>query len=52
MPGKPWTACSNACRPARDASAAIAAVAALREAVQAGHGPLQSIHQAIYAHWR
>jgi 5-guanidino-2-oxopentanoate decarboxylase len=31
----------------RDASAAIAAVAALREAVKAGHGPLQSIHQAI-----
>ncbi|MBC2693146.1 5-guanidino-2-oxopentanoate decarboxylase [Pseudomonas kielensis] len=31
----------------RDASAAIAAVATLREAVQAGHGPLQSIHQAI-----
>ncbi|MHC8386001.1 5-guanidino-2-oxopentanoate decarboxylase [Pseudomonas sp. LB3P14] len=31
----------------RDASAAIAAVATLREAVKAGHGPLQSIHQAI-----
>jgi 5-guanidino-2-oxopentanoate decarboxylase len=31
----------------RDASAAIAEVAALREAIQAGHGPLQSIHQAI-----
>jgi 5-guanidino-2-oxopentanoate decarboxylase len=31
----------------RDASAAIAKVAALREAIQAGHGPLQSIHQAI-----
>jgi 5-guanidino-2-oxopentanoate decarboxylase len=32
---------------ARDAGAAIAKVAALREAIQAGHGPLQSIHQAI-----
>jgi 5-guanidino-2-oxopentanoate decarboxylase len=31
----------------RDAGAAIAKVAALREAIQAGHGPLQSIHQAI-----
>jgi 5-guanidino-2-oxopentanoate decarboxylase len=31
----------------RDADAAIAKVAALREAIQAGHGPLQSIHQAI-----
>ncbi|WP_458237516.1 5-guanidino-2-oxopentanoate decarboxylase, partial [Pseudomonas sp. P5_A2_2] len=31
----------------RDASAAIASVAALREAVKASHGPLQSIHQAI-----
>jgi 5-guanidino-2-oxopentanoate decarboxylase len=31
----------------RDASAAIASVAALREAVKSGHGPLQSIHQAI-----
>lgn len=31
----------------RDASAAIASVAALREAVNSGHGPLQSIHQAI-----
>lgn len=32
---------------ARDASAAIASVAALREAVKASHGPLQSIHQSI-----
>ncbi|MDR6925633.1 5-guanidino-2-oxopentanoate decarboxylase [Pseudomonas sp. BE134] len=32
---------------ARDASVAIAAVAALREAVKASHGPLQSIHQGI-----
>jgi 5-guanidino-2-oxopentanoate decarboxylase len=31
----------------RDASAAIASVAALREAVKASHGPLQSIHQSI-----
>jgi len=31
----------------RDASAAVASVAALREAVKAGHGPLQSIHQSI-----
>ncbi|GAB6403221.1 5-guanidino-2-oxopentanoate decarboxylase [Pseudomonas sp. MHK4] len=31
----------------RDASAAVASVAALREAVKASHGPLQSIHQAI-----
>jgi 5-guanidino-2-oxopentanoate decarboxylase len=31
----------------REASAAIASVAALREAVKASHGPLQSIHQAI-----
>jgi 5-guanidino-2-oxopentanoate decarboxylase len=31
----------------RDAGAAIAKVAALREAIHAGHGPLQSIHQAI-----
>jgi 5-guanidino-2-oxopentanoate decarboxylase len=31
----------------RDASAAVTAVAALREAVKASHGPLQSIHQAI-----
>lgn len=31
----------------RDAHAAIASVAALREAVKASHGPLQSIHQAI-----
>jgi 5-guanidino-2-oxopentanoate decarboxylase len=31
----------------RDASAAIASVAALREAVKAIHGPLQSIHQSI-----
>jgi 5-guanidino-2-oxopentanoate decarboxylase len=31
----------------RDAGAAIAKVAALREAIQTGHGPLQSIHQAI-----
>jgi 5-guanidino-2-oxopentanoate decarboxylase len=31
----------------RDASAAIAAIARLRDDVQAGHGPLQSIHQAI-----
>jgi 5-guanidino-2-oxopentanoate decarboxylase len=31
----------------RDADAAIASVAALREAVKTGHGPLQSIHQAI-----
>ncbi|MET0847626.1 MAG: 5-guanidino-2-oxopentanoate decarboxylase [Pseudomonas sp.] len=31
----------------RDASAAIASVAAMREAVQNSHGPLQSIHQAI-----
>ncbi|MCX7079712.1 MAG: 5-guanidino-2-oxopentanoate decarboxylase [Pseudomonas sp.] len=33
--------------PARDASAAIQAVDALRKAVKAGHGALQSIHQAI-----
>jgi 5-guanidino-2-oxopentanoate decarboxylase len=32
---------------ARDASAAIASVAALREAVKASHGPLQQIHQSI-----
>jgi 5-guanidino-2-oxopentanoate decarboxylase len=31
----------------RDASAAVASVAALREAVKASHGPLQSIHQSI-----
>lgn len=31
----------------RDAGAAIAKVAALREAIHAGHGPLQQIHQAI-----
>ncbi|MGL6242849.1 5-guanidino-2-oxopentanoate decarboxylase [Pseudomonas sp.] len=31
----------------RDASAATASVAKLREAVQNSHGPLQSIHQAI-----
>jgi 5-guanidino-2-oxopentanoate decarboxylase len=31
----------------RDASAAVAQVAALREAVKASHGPLQSIHQSI-----
>ncbi|BCX68150.1 5-guanidino-2-oxopentanoate decarboxylase [Pseudomonas izuensis] len=31
----------------RNADVAIAKVAALREAIQAGHGPLQSIHQAI-----
>ncbi|NUT77449.1 5-guanidino-2-oxopentanoate decarboxylase [Pseudomonas sp. C1C7] len=31
----------------RDASAAVARVAALRDAVKSGHGPLQSIHQAI-----
>jgi 5-guanidino-2-oxopentanoate decarboxylase len=31
----------------RDASAAVASVAALREAVKASHGALQSIHQAI-----
>jgi 5-guanidino-2-oxopentanoate decarboxylase len=31
----------------RDASAALAKVAALREALKASHGPLQSIHQAI-----
>ncbi|MBV7575283.1 5-guanidino-2-oxopentanoate decarboxylase [Pseudomonas sp. PDM32] len=31
----------------RDAGTAIASVAALREAVKASHGPLQSIHQAI-----
>jgi 5-guanidino-2-oxopentanoate decarboxylase len=31
----------------RDASAAVASVAALREAVKANHGALQSIHQAI-----
>jgi 5-guanidino-2-oxopentanoate decarboxylase len=31
----------------RDASAAIASVAALREAVKVSHGPLQSIHQSI-----
>jgi 5-guanidino-2-oxopentanoate decarboxylase len=31
----------------RDAGAAIAKVTALRNAIQAGHGPLQSIHQAI-----
>lgn len=31
----------------RDAGAAIATVAALREALNSGHGPLQSIHQAI-----
>jgi 5-guanidino-2-oxopentanoate decarboxylase len=31
----------------RDASAATASVAALRDAVKTGHGPLQSIHQAI-----
>ena len=31
----------------RDASAAIASVAALRETVKSGHGPLQAIHQAI-----
>ncbi|VVO77295.1 5-guanidino-2-oxopentanoate decarboxylase [Pseudomonas fluorescens] len=31
----------------RDASAAIASVAALREAVKASHGPLQRIHQSI-----
>ena len=33
----------------RDASAAIASVAALREAVKASHGPLQQIHQSILA---
>jgi 5-guanidino-2-oxopentanoate decarboxylase len=32
---------------ARDASAAIASVAALREAVKGSHGPLQQIHQSI-----
>lgn len=31
----------------RDAEAAIANVAALRQAVRASHGPLQTIHQAI-----
>jgi 5-guanidino-2-oxopentanoate decarboxylase len=32
---------------ARDASVAIASVAALRDAVKASHGPLQQLHQAI-----
>jgi 5-guanidino-2-oxopentanoate decarboxylase len=31
----------------RDASAAIGKVAAMHDAIQSGHGPLQSIHQAI-----
>jgi len=31
----------------REAGAAVASVASLREAVRKGHGPLQSIHQAI-----
>ncbi|UVJ45767.1 5-guanidino-2-oxopentanoate decarboxylase [Pseudomonas sp. LS1212] len=32
---------------ARDSSAAVAAVSALRTAIKSGHGPLQAIHQSI-----